>query len=204
MFNTKEKHERSLGVPLLLKASRCGSPKCAMVRHPARPGVHGKSRRRAPSEFGQQLMEKQKIKYTYGLREAQLKKVFTAISARVGIAGDAVIVLLERRLDNVVYRLGLAPSRSVARQAVGHGHITVNGVRTTVSSALVRPGDTIAIRPQSRSLSLFAAAGETMKKANVPVWLAADAEKITGTVVSLPRDVDVSFDVAMVVDYYAR
>src|SRR3989344_758458 len=116
MFNTTEKRERSLGVKLFLKGDRCNSPKCAMMRNPHRPGAHGKRRSGNPSEFKQQLQEKQKIKATYGIRESQMQKVVSQASKNPGVTGPMIINFLEMRLDNVVYRLGFTPSRSVARQ----------------------------------------------------------------------------------------
>src|SRR3990170_2954470 len=129
MFNTQEKKERSLGTKLFLKAHRCSSPKCATVRNPYGPGAHGKARRRAPSEFGEQLHEKQKIRLSYGLRDAAMKRLYRDAAKNPGVTGAVMINNLERRLDNVVYRLGFAPSRSVARQMVSHGHMKVNGRR---------------------------------------------------------------------------
>lgn len=204
MFSTREKKERMLGVPLFLKAGRCSSPKCALVRRQSPPGIHSKKRRRAFSEFAQQLREKQKIMFTYGLRERQLQRLFAAAGRQKGVASEGVIKLLERRLDNTVYRLGIAPSRAVARQLVNHGHILLNGKRITVSSALVRPGDTIAIRPRSRTSLLFADFQERLKSMEPPLWLALDREQFSGRVVSLPQDLDLGFDVARVVDYYAQ
>lgn len=204
MFNTTEKRERALGTKLFLKAHRCNSPKCATIRNPQLPGVHGKARRRPPSEVGTQLREKQKIKAVYGIRESAMGKVFETANKNPGVTGQMIMVLLERRLDNVVYRLGLAASRSVGRQLVGHGHIMVNGRKVTIPSYLVRVGEVISIRPQSKDAPLFKDLGETMKQYEAPVWLALDKEKLEGRVVSAPKDFDVPFDVNMVVDYYSK
>src|SRR6185436_20123316 len=125
MFDTSSKKERALGVPLQLKPFRSASPKSAILRRPNRPGQHGGGRRRPPSEFAQQLNEKQKFKYTYGLREAQIRRIFQKASKAASSTGPMFMSLLERRLDNVVFRLGIAPSRSVARQFISHGHIQV-------------------------------------------------------------------------------
>lgn len=204
MFDTREKRERSLGTKLFLKAYRCNSPKCALVRSAARPGVHGKARRRSLSEFGQQVQEKQKIKFTYGIRENQLRKIFDSAARHVGATGELIVSLLERRLDNALYRLGIAPSRSVARQLISHGHMLVNGRKVTISSYQVRPGDVIAIRPQSRTHPVFAAAAEAVKKIEPPVWLHLDPERLEGKVIALPKDFEIPFDVNMIVDYYSK
>lgn len=204
MFNTAEKKERSLGIRLLLKPERCASPKCAMVRNANRPGLHGKSHRRAISEFGRQLQEKQKIKYSYGVREAYLRKIFSWASKNPGATGEMMINMLERRLDNIVYRLGIAPSRSVGRQMVSHGHIVVNKNRVMVPSYQVPVGDIVRIRPQSMASPLFKDVAEKVKKMTLPVWLSLDVEKIEGKIVSMPKDYDIPFDVNMVVDYYSK
>lgn len=203
MFNTKEKKERALGVNLFLKAHRCNSPKCVMLRRPHRPGLHGK-RRHVLSEVGQQLQEKQKIKVSYGLREAQMKKIFSAALKNPGMTGNMITQLLERRLDNAVYRLGLAPSRSVARQLVGHGHILVNGRKVTIPSYLVRSGEKISIRLQSKDTGTLKGLTESLAKRETPVWLKLDKEKLEGEVVSLPKEQEFPFDVNMVVDYYSK
>lgn len=204
MFNTREKKERSLGTRLFLKATRSASPKAAMVRRPSRPGEHGKDRRRAPSEFGKQLAEKQKFKATYGLREAAIRKVFMKASKSSATTGPLFMSLLERRLDNVVYRLGFAPSRSVARQLIGHGHMMLNGRRVTIPSILVKQGDVVTIRPQSKEHAAFRTLGETLSKNQTPTWLSVDGEKREGKVSSMPKDLEIPFDIALVVDYYSK
>jgi len=204
MFDTKEKKERYLGVKLSLKAERCSSPKCAMTRRPYRPGIHGKARRRALSEYGQQLQEKQKLKFMYGVRETQMKNVFKAAAKNPGVTGEMIISLLERRLDNVVFRLGLARSRSVARQLINHGHIFVNNKRVNISSYRVRAGEVISIRLQSKSYPLFKDLAVNLKSYEPPIWLSVDKEKFEGKVISLPKDYEVPFDVNMVVDYYSK
>ena len=205
MFDTKEKRERSLGTKLFLKAGRCASPKCVMIRRPSRPGIHGHTRRRKmPSEHAQLLQEKQKFKFAYGLREAQLRRLFAVALKKPGVTGELFLSLLERRLDNVVYRLGFAPSRSVARQLVGHGHILVNARKVTVSSYAVQVGDIVAIRPQSKNHPVFRDLEASLKKYDPPVWLAVDPEKTEGRVIALPKDFDMPFNVNMVVDFYSK
>ena len=191
-------------MPLFLKPNRSATGKSAIVRRPARPGQHGASRRRAGSEFSRQLLEKQKIRFTYGVREAQMKKYFKIASKSQENTGPALISLLERRLDNVVYRLGLAPSRSVARQAVGHGHIQMNGKRVSAPSAQTYIGDVIRIRPQSKEYGNFKEVAERLKKADAPNWLTMNPETAEGTVKMLPKDIDTGFDISLVVDYYSK
>lgn len=204
MFNTTEKRERSLGIRLGLKAHRCDSVKCVGVRNTNPPGAHGKAFRRAASEFGTQLKEKQKMKAMYGVREAAMRKVFGAALRDAHATGHTMMVLLERRLDNVVYRLGLAPSRSVARQLVGHGHIVVNNRRTTIPSCLVRVGDKVSVRESSKTMSMFSTLAEKLKKYETPVWLALAGDKWEGEVRQLPKDFDMPFDVNMIVDFYSK
>lgn len=175
-----------------------------MTRSPQRPGLHGGARRRAPSEFGQQLMEKQKIKAVYGLREAQMSRLFKKAAKSKSVTGQMIFNLLERRLDNVVYRLGLAPSRSVARQLVSHGHVLVGGRKVTVPSYSVQDKKVIAVRPQSREHPVIKAAQESLKQYGPPAWLAMDRDKLEGVVLSQPKDFETPFDVNMVVDYYSK
>lgn len=204
MFDTREKKERSLGTKLFLKADRCNSPKCVTARRPHKPGAHGKSYSRALSEFGTQLKEKQKVRFTYGLRERQMANIAKKAAHNPGMTGPMIISLLESRLDNVVYRLGFAKSRSVGRQLVGHGHILVNGRRVTAPSAQVKVGNVIAIRPQSKDAGPFRELAERLKKQDVPVWLSLDPDKQEGKVISAPKDFDIPFDVNLVVDYYSK
>lgn len=205
MFNTKEKRERSLGTKLFLKADRCNSPKCVTVRRAnKRPGLHGSAYKRALSEFGQQLKEKQKFKFTYGLREAQMKRVVKMATKNPAVTGPMIVSLLERRLDNVVYRLGFAKSRSVGRQLASHGHILVNNKKVTIPSYQVRPGDTVSVRPQSREHPLLKDLPTILKKYEPPVWLSVDKDAVAGKVESLPKDFEIPFDVNMVVDYYSK
>jgi len=203
MFNTQEKKERALGTKLFLKAYRCNSTKCVMMRRAYRPGVHGKSRH-ISTEFGQQLNEKQKIKAAYGLREAQLVKLVATAAKNPGVTNELIVKFLERRLDNVVYRLGFTPSRSVARQMVNHGHILVNNRKVSAPSFLVKPDDIISIRPQSREAGPLKDLNERLKGYEAPLWLFIDKEKLEGRVVSLPHDTETFFDINKVVDYYSK
>ncbi len=204
MLKAKEKKERALGVKLFLKAERCSSPKCATVRRPGRPGQHGKARRKTISEYGQQLMEKQKIMFSYGLRESQMRRIFKEALGKKTNVIDAIFGLLERRLDNVVYRLGIAPSRIMARQFVSHGHITVNGKKTTIPSFLVKKGDMISIRASSADLAIFKELQNNLKKYEAPSWLFMDKEKLQGTMKATPVANETMFDINLVVDFYSK
>src|SRR3989338_7107663 len=152
MFNTKEKKERSLGIKLFLKPHRCSSIKCALTRNPKRPGAQGMARRRAQSEYGLQLNEKQKVRAIYGLREEQFSNIFSRASKSKAETGPKLLELLELRLDNAVFRSGLAASRSIARQLVSHGHILVNNRKTTVPSYVLKVNDIIKARENSRGI----------------------------------------------------
>jgi len=203
-IRAKEKKERALGVKLFLKAERCNSPKCAMVRRPYKPGMHGKKRQRAISEYGQQLMEKQRIRFTYGLKEAQMENVFKRALKKKGSLSEAIVALLERRLDNVVFRLGFAPSRIMARQFVSHGHILVNGRKVNVPSFLVKGGDAVSIKPSSAKSLIFKDLSNTIKKYQAPDWLMLDTDKVEGKVKSAPLNVEMPFDINLMVEYYSK
>lgn len=175
-----------------------------MIRRPNRPGMHGKRRRRALSEYGNQLLEKQRIKASYGLSETQLVKMVKSAMKKKGNISQTIVSELERQLANVVFRLGLASSRVVARQLIGHGHILVNGKSIYVFSYAVKPNDVISIKPSSQTLLLFRDLSNKIKKYDSPVWLALDKDKLEGRVLSLPQEVEMPFDVSLVVDYYSK
>ena len=195
---------RREGVKLYLKGDRCYSDKCAIARRPMAPGQHGQGRRKA-SEYGIQLREKQKARRIYGVLEKQFARYFEMAERMKGITGENLLQLLERRLDNVVYRLGFASSRAQARQLVRHGHITVNGKRINIPSYLTNVGDVIAVREKSTSMEHFKAVKENAGKAVVP-WLQVDYEKLEGTVVALParEDIDVPIEEHLIVELYSR
>lgn len=201
MIGPKEKIERALGERLGLKAHRCASPKCAMVRKPYRPGAHGKSRRRAVSEFGKQLHEKRKFKVSYGLDERNLRQILRNAKP---LSGATIMQLLERRLDNVVFRLGLAPSRIVSRQLIGHGHITVNGKKVRSPGTQVKVNDIIGIRAESQSRGAFKELEEVWKQFEVPTWLALDKAKREGRVLALPHDIESQFEVNLLVESFSK
>jgi len=204
MFPTKEKRERSLGTRLFLKPHRCNSPKCALSRNPQKPGPHGSSFRRAGSEFSQQLKEKQKLQFSYGMRERQMRNVFLKALKMHGVTGTAMVRALESRLDNVVFRLGFAPSRSVARQLVGHGHIFVNKKRVSIPSYAVKMGDSISLKPGIAGKGQLKDVHETIKKYDAPAWLTLDKEKLEGRISGLPDVSGMSFDIHLVVDFYSK
>lgn len=204
MNKSKEKLERSLGMKLFLKAERCNSPKCAMVRHPQRPGIHGGKRRRAKTEYGEQLLEKQRVKASYGLREKQLARIVNESMKKTGSAGETIISFLERQLFNVIFRLGMAPSRIVSRQFVGHNHFLVNGKKVTIPSYSVKIGDVISIKPSSQGLLIFKDLPDKLKKYETPEWLELNKEKLEGKIKSLPKDIEMPFDINLVVDYYSK
>jgi small subunit ribosomal protein S4 len=199
-----EKKERSLGVKLSIRGKRAESPKSALLRKPYRPGQHGKKYRQRLSEFGVQLQEKQKIKFSYGLTDKQLKRIFEAAAKKADSAIRVVTETLESRLDNALMRLGFFDSRSIARQAVSHGHFLVNGRRVKIPSYHLKPGDVITIRPASRHLSLFQDLPERLKNYEVPPWLELDKTSLTARVVSSPKDVELPFDINLVVDFYSK
>jgi len=204
MQRSKEKQERALGMKLFLKGERCSSPKCAMVRRPNRPGIHGSKRRRAISEYGEQLLEKQRIRVNYGLREAQLAKIVKNSLKKTGAISETIINELERQLSNMVFRLGLASSRVIARQLINHGHFLVNGKKVTSPSYFVKAGDTISIKPSSQNLLIFKDLLIKIKKYEPPEWLSLDREKLEGKVISLPKNIEIPFDINLVVDYYSK
>jgi len=196
-----------LGTNLSRKGERGNSPKAALIRKPYRPGQHGK-RFQKLSEFGQQLREKQKIKFSYGTTERQLRRIFTEVQQKSSqqhlSAADAIIDSLERRLDNVIMRLGFTEGRNLARQLVSHGHFVVNGRRVKTPSYRVKVGDKVSVRPGSAGMKYFQELPEKIKKYEPPLWLKVDREKLEGEIVSDPKDISVPFNIRLVVDYYSR
>ena len=212
MIDSKCKQCRAVGEKLFLKGERCFTPKCAFIRRSYRPGVHGQARRRALSEVALGLLEKQKVKRTYGVRERQFKNYFEAASlkkpSKVSALKPADLLLagLEKRLDNVVYRLGFAFSRSVGRQLVSHGHFFVNGRRVSVPSYEVRVGDAITVRPQSAKMKIFGDLKESLKKHKAPAWLIMDAKNFEGKIKTepTPEGIGSPFNVSLIIDHYSR
>ncbi len=206
-LDSKCKLCRRAGEKLFLKGDRCLSPKCAMVRRPYAPGIHGQNPSRGRSEFGRQLSMKQKIKRLYGVLERQFRHHFEESRLRQGATGDLLLQRLECRLDNVVYRLGFASSRTAARQLVGHKFFTVNGKRMNIPSYEAKIGDVITLKGSKENKVVTKNRVEVLKNKNdVPHWLALDAEKLEGRVLALPsrEDVGISVDAQMVVEYYSK
>lgn len=203
MRKVLEKRERSLGVKLSIKGERCSSPKCALIRKPYRPGQHGKRHSRKSSEFGIQLREKQKVRFSYGLNEKQLRKVFKEAEKKPGVTADEVMAILESRLDNIIFRLGLAGGRTTARQFISHGHFLVNGRKVTIPSFRVKINDKISLRPESKDNPNFKDLSDRLKNYEVPAWLSLDKNSLETIVVGKPVDVPQPFDINMVVDYYS-
>ena len=196
---------RRSGEKLMLKGERCFTPKCAVDRRARVPGQR-LGRHRRLSDRGLQLKEKQKARYTYGILERQFRRFFAQAGKQRGITGENLLVLLERRLDNVVYRLGFADSRSQARQLVQHGHIMLNGRRTNIPSCLVKEGDTISWREGSTKTEAYKLVLQTIEAKSVPSWLSLDGQNLVGQVLSLPTpdDIDAKFEVKSIVEYYSR
>jgi len=197
---------RRAGQKLFLKGERCFTPKCAMVKKPYPPGIHGKKRRRSISEYGSQLAEKQKICEIYNIRERQFKRYFREALKERGIIGDNLLKKLETRLDNVIFKLGLAESRKKARQFISHGHISVNNRKVNIPSFQVKPKDVIKVKKSSLGLAAFKDLGTKLKKLKVPDWLSLDKNKLECKLISLPqrKDINIPVDMQMIVEYYSR
>jgi len=197
---------RFLGEKLMLKGEKCSSPKCALERKNRPPGEHSRARRYRVSEHGIQLKEKQKVRFSYGVLERQFRKFFAEAARTPGATGDTLLILLERRLDNVVYRLGFADSRTQARQIVRHGHILVNDHKVDIPSYLVKADDIVKWRESSTKTEYYKRVAEEIKQKSIPNWLDLDREKITGIVSTLPGkdDIDAKFNMQAIVQYYSK
>lgn len=196
---------RREGEKLYLKGSRCYSDKCSFDRRPYAPGDNGRGRNKV-SEYGQQLREKQKVRNIYGLMEGKFNRYFETAERQPGVTGENFLKLLERRLDNVVYRLGFATSRDEARQFVLHGHIYVNGERVNVPSYQVGEGDTISVKDSSRKSTRFKEIFDFNVDLTPPEWLTVNMEKAEGSVVGMPEKEDIDYPVKehLIVEYYSR
>jgi len=191
---------------LYLKGERCYTDKCAIERRNYAPGQHGQGRRRKISEYAVQLREKQRLKRMYGLLEKQFRRYFQMAESSREITGEALLSLLERRLDNMVFRMGMARSRAEARQLVRHRHFLVNGKPINVPSYLTKPGDEVVIREKSRAKEPFRQAIEVAERRGLPSWLEFDATKFAGRVVQLPAREDLAIPVneRLVVELYSK
>jgi len=197
---------RREGLKLFLKGERCFTPKCAIERRNQPPGQHGQRRRGKVSDYGVQLREKQKARRTYGILEKQFRRHFEMAENRPGVTGENLLQVLESRLDNIVYRLGLADSRPQARQIVNHGHVLVNGKKTDIPSYMCKPGDTIAVRPDHLGEEYFKTVLAGIGRKDIPAWLTMDTRSLSGRLVNLPAraDLEVNLNEQLIVEYYSR
>ncbi len=196
---------RREGTKLFLKGDRCFSAKCGIERRAYPPGQHGQGRARF-SDYGVQLREQQKVKRMYGLLERQFAKTMNRASRIKGRAGENLLVLLERRLDNVVFRMGFSTSRAEARQLVRHGHFLIDGRRASIPSMLVKPGAVVSVAEKSRKIARIAGALETLESRSVPQWVEINKEGFEGTVKSLPVRGDITMPIQeqLIVEWYSR
>lgn len=191
---------------LFLKGDRCYADRCAFERRPYAPGQHGQTHRRKLSDYGTQLREKQRAKLMYGVLERQFRKYFHTADRMKGITGDNLILLLERRLDNMVYRMGFARSRVQARQLVRHGHFTVNGRRTSIPSYLVRQGDTVGVVAKSHKRAVITEAMEAVERRGVPEWLMLEKDKFQAKVMAYPtrEQLGIPIQEQLIVELYSK
>ena len=196
---------RAEGTKLFLKGDRCYTEKCGLTKRNSRPGQHG-TRRGKMSEYGLRLREKQKLRRFYGLNESQFITVYEKASKLAGQTGHNFLQLLERRIDNIVYRLGFGVSRSQARQLVAHGHFTVNGRKLDIPSALLKPGDVLAVAEGSRDVVLLKENSEAAAVRSIPAWLSFNPDSMTGNVLTVPirEQIEVPVNEQLVVEFYAR
>lgn len=196
---------RREGEKLFLKGERCYTNKCSVSKRVYAPGQHGQQKKKM-SEYGIQLREKQKARRFYGILEGQFRKYFEMASHKKGITGENLLQLLETRMDNTVYRLGLATSRPEARQLVRHGHFTVNGKKVNIPSYLLTVGDELAVRDKSKSSPKIKAIADITGSKVIPQWLQFDAENLTGKVVNLParEDIDLPIKEHLIVELYSK
>ena len=194
---------RREGQKLFLKGERCYSPKCALEKRNFPPGQHGQGRKKV-SEYGLQLREKQKTKRVYGLQETQFRNLFDKAERKKGSTGENLLILLETRLDNVVFRLGFASSRKEARQLVTHGHFTVNGKKVNIPSYEVKAGDVIAVKAKSQNSPKFKEIKDMT--ITVPSWVTVDVEKLEGKILNMPTRDEIDTPVAehMIVELYSK
>jgi len=207
-LNSKCKLCRRSGEKLFLKGDRCGTPKCALVKKPYAPGMHGNSGyRKGLSEYGKQLAQKQKIRRIYGVSERQLRKHISDSKKIKGVLGDNIIARLEMRMDNVIFRFKLASSRAQAREMVSHKHFMLNGRSFNIPSGCVKVGDVIAVKSQKAKKKYFKELQAILKKnSDVPKWLSLDPVKLEGKILSRPvkDEIGVDVDIQGVIEFYSR
>jgi len=199
---------RREGTKLFLKGEKCEGAKCTLIKRNYVPGQHGQSRRRGkPSDYLFQLREKQKVKRTYGILEAQFRNYFDKADRKQGVTGEILLQLLETRLDNVVYRLGLSPSRTMARQLVSHDHFTVNGKKVNIPSYQLKVGDKIEFIKESREGKYFKEVlPNVLTKASAPSWLKLDVKNASGELISIPtrEEIDPELNEQLIVELYSK
>lgn len=197
---------RREGEKLFLKGDRCYSNKCAIDRKPYIPGQHGHGRSRKPTEYGLQLREKQKAKRIYGVLEKQFHNYFEKAERQSGITGENLLVMLERRMDNVVFRMGFASSRKEARQLISHGHFTINGKKASIPSILVGIGDVIEVKEKSKESPKFKEIQAQAGYRTAPKWIEADPENMRGRILAFPEREDIEATIAehLIVELYSR
>ena len=197
---------RREGGKLFLKGEKCFTEKCPVDKRTYAPGEHGQGRGRRTSEYGIQLREKQKARRIYGVLERQFRKYYENAAKAHGVTGDNLLIQLETRLDSVVYRFGIGPSRAATRQLVMHGHITVNGKKVDIPSYQVEVGDIISVREGSRNIPVVQESLEASESRAAPEWLEWDAENLTGKVISIPsRDqIDINVQEHLIIEHYSR
>ncbi|MCX6113288.1 MAG: 30S ribosomal protein S4 [Proteobacteria bacterium] len=202
---SKCKYCRREGRKLFLKGDRCFSDRCAYERRPYPPGIHGQNRVKF-TEYGIQLREKQKVKRIYGLDENQFRLFFKRAAGLKGNTGENLLFLLERRLDNVIYKLGFANSRQQARQSIKHSHFTINGTKVNIPSMLVDKGDEIAIKEKSRAMPSFIEAMQAVGRKEIPRWLSVDTTSFKGSVTDIPARTDIGVDIEerLIVELYSK
>lgn len=191
---------------LFLKGDRCYTDKCGYERRAYAPGQHGQARRRKLSNYGSQLREKQKVKRIYGLAERQFRGYYHKAIRMKGVAGENLLQLLERRLDNVVYRLGFASDHAEARQLVRHGHFTINGKKVNIPSYLVRPRDVVQVRESSQKIARINEALAAVDRRGVPQWIQLDKDNFRGAIVQLPSREDVTLPIReqLIIELYSK
>jgi len=192
---------------LFLKGERCFKDTCAIEKRNWPPGQHGRDHRPKIAGYGVQLREKQKVKRIYGILERQFSNYFAKADKKKGITGETLLISLERRLDNVVYRLGFSTSRAMARQLVAHGHIRINDKKVDIPSYQVKAGDVVTIRERTRKLQpILDSVASIGGRGGVPAWLALDADNLRGTVVALPKrdDIQMPIDEHLIVELYSK
>ena len=196
---------RREGKKLFLKGDRCLSDKCALSRRSTVPGQHGAGRK-SVKEYGLQLREKQTARRYYGVQEKQFKGYYVQADKKEGVAGENLLTILECRLDNIVYRMGLASSRKEARQFVRHAHFTLNGKKVDIPSIICKPGDVIALKDKSKASEKFKGLAELMETAVVPAWLEVDKENLSAKVAQLPKreDIDFPFEEQLIIELYSK